>query len=145
MFRHPDVLAGAVTLALGAALGLASFFIDINPNQTTLTARFVPLLIASILTLCGGGIIINGLRSASQPMPFLFSRKLLIVASFLLAFFLTFAFVDFRVSSWLLMLSTMYVLGNRNWRQLLWVPVAVSSVIYLIFRYLFEVILPVWT
>lgn len=145
MFRHPDVLAGAVTLAVGVAIGVASIFIDINPNQTTLTARFIPLLIACILTFCGGGIIINGLRSAAQPMPFLFSGKLLIVAAFLLTFFLTFAFVDFRFSSWLLMLSTMYVLGNRNWRQLLWVPVAVSSVIYLIFRYLFEVILPVWT
>lgn len=142
--RHPDVLSGAVVLVLGLAFGAASLFIEVSPHQTTLTARFFPLLVSGVFVACGAGIVVRGWRAGGQPMPFLFTPKMLGVAGLLIAYFLTFPIMDFRVSSWLMMLGGMWVLGNRNPRQLIMLPLFVSIAIWLVFRYVFSVVLPTW-
>ena len=145
MVRHPDIVSGAVVFALGVALGVASLFIDISPQRTTLTAQFFPLLVAGVFAACGVGIFVRGWRAERQPMPFLFTRKMLGVAGLLVAYFLTFPIMDFRVSSWAMVLGGMWVLGNRNPRQLIWIPLIISIAIWLVFRFLFSVVLPTWT
>ena len=61
-----------------------------------------------------------------------------------LVYFMTFAFVDFRVGAWAMMLVGMVILGARNRRQLLFVPIGVSAATYLMFRYGFKILLPIW-
>lgn len=131
--------------ALGVALGILSLFIEISPQQTTLSARFFPLLIAFVFAACGAGIFMRGWRTERQPMPFLFTSKMLGMAALMVAYFLTFPIMDFRFSSWVMVLAGMWVLGNRNPRQLIVVPIVISIAIWLVFRYLFSVVLPVWT
>jgi hypothetical protein len=59
-------------------------------------------------------------------------------------YFFTFEQVDFRVGAWALILSSMWILGARSWVQLAVTPAATALVIFWVFRYGFQVVLPVW-
>ena len=52
--------------------------------------------------------------------------------------------IDFRLGTWVFITGVMLVMGCRSLRRLALVPVLGTAVIYLIFRYLFEILLPTW-
>ncbi len=145
MIRHPDILSGLAAIIVGATIIYVSLGIDIAPGQTTLNARFMPLVAASCIVLCGVVILVKGFIAAPAPLPFGVNPRVMAITALFLAYFLSFEYVDFRFGAWVLTLASMYVLGGRKPLQLVLTPVLVSAIVYLVFRYGFIVILPTWT
>jgi putative tricarboxylic transport membrane protein len=138
-------MAGIATVMAGAGLALASLAIETAPAETGLSARFFPLLLSVALVLLGGGLAIHGgQRELSQALAQLLVPRALVLAGLLLVYFLGFPYIDFRLSTWLFMLTAMVVLGSRRPVELVAVPVGVSLGVYLLFRHGFSVLLPVW-
>ena len=144
MFRHPDMLSGTAILAAGLATIFFSLRIDTS-QLTGLSAQFFPLFIGAGLVLAGLAIFANGLFAARRPLPFIADRRVAIITGLFLAYFLSFAYVDFRVAAWAMMLLCMLTLGARRVWTLLLVPIATSAAIYLVFRYGFTILVPTWT
>ena len=143
--RHPDIVCAAALIAIGAAMYYLSLDIRGNPNVSTFSPRFFPQLASIGLVICGFGVLANGLMAESRPLPFLFNRNNLLIAALLCIYFFTFELVDFRVGAWALIISCMWVLGARAWVQLAVTPVVTALVIFWVFYYGFQVVLPVWT
>lgn len=140
-----DRIAGAATVAAGAALALASFAIETSPAQPELSARFFPLLLSSALVVLGIALLIqSGGRELSLALRQLFAPGALVFGGLLLAYFLSFRYVDFRLNTWLFMLVAMIAMGSRRPLELIAVPLGVSLGIYALFRHGFAVLLPVW-
>ncbi len=143
MIRHPDILSGLALIVAGAVMTYLSWQIETAP-QEVLTARFFPVLASIGLALCGLGLAIKGLLATRKSLPnFSDLRVIGLIVVFLLYFF-TFTIVDFRLSTWALMLASMYLLGARSGKQLVITPIAVSLITFVIFRYGFEILLPQW-
>lgn len=140
-----DRIAGFATAVAGVALGLASFGIETTPAQSDLSARFFPLLLSIALVVLGGALAMQaGARELSQVLRQMLASRALILSGLLLAYFLSFRYVDFRLSTWLFMLATMFALGARRPVELIVVPIGVSLSVYLLFHNGFSVLLPVW-
>jgi hypothetical protein len=144
LIKHPDILSGLFVLVLGAIVVILGQMIEISPAQG-LSARFFPILCGVGLVAMGGGIIFQGIRGEPLPLPFLFDFRVGATIVAFLIYFMTFAIVDFRLGAWAMMLVGMYILGARSRMQLLCVPIAVSAATYLMFRYGFKILLPIWT
>jgi hypothetical protein len=143
VIKHPDILSGLFILFIGAIAFILGQMIEVPPSPS-LSARFFPMLCGAGLVAMGGGIIYQGIRGAPAPLPFLFDARVGAIMAAFLVYFMTFAFVDFRVGAWAMMLVGMVILGARNPRQLLLVPIGVSAATYLMFRYGFKILLPIW-
>lgn len=144
MTRHPDIASGAVIILIGLFVAYVSQSIDINLTDTTLTARFFPVLCAGGLVLSGMAIVAKGLLAPKTKFPFLINTRVVILMGLLVAYFFSFAYVDFRLGAWAIMISSMYLLGARDKRQLILVPIGISIAAFFIFRYGFSILLPVW-
>lgn len=140
-----DRLAGIATVIAGVGLALASLAIKTSPAQAELSARFLPILLSIALIALGGALALqSGPRPLSQAVRQLLAPRALVLAGLLLVYFLTFRYIDFRLSTWLFMLVAMIALGGRCPVELIAVPVAVSLSVYAVFRHGFSVLLPVW-
>ncbi len=141
-----DRVIGLVIIMAGLGLALATAQIGILASQPTLSARFFPYLLSGVL-LAGGGVLV--LRPGETALPDVVNRLLagraVAFAALFLIYALTFRHVDFRLGSWAFVLAAMWVLGSRRWLELLITPLCVSAAAYLLFRYGFTVLLPVWT
>jgi hypothetical protein len=144
LIKHPDILSGLFILVLGAVAIILGQMIEISSSYG-LSARFFPILCGVGLVAMGGGIIYNGVRSEPAPLPFLFDARVGATIAAFLVYFMTFAIVDFRLGAWAMMLVGMFILGARDRMQLLLVPIGVSAATYLMFRYGFKILLPIWT
>ena len=65
-------------------------------------------------------------------------------ATLFLIYCLTFRYVDFRISTALFVFAVMWVLGARRPLELILTPVLVSASVFILFRFAFNVLLPVW-
>jgi hypothetical protein len=144
MFRHPDIVSGFLLVLFGIAVVYFSQSIDVSGADAALTARFFPILCGIGLTLTGGVIFIKGFFNESLPFQFQFNTRVTILMALLLVYFMTFSVVDFRLSAWALMASVMFLLGARDKKLLIWLPIATSAVTFVAFRYGFNILLPVW-
>ena len=140
-----DRIAGVVATIAGLSLAVASMRIDVLANQPTLSARFFPYILAAVL--CAGGLLLAlkpGDASLDSVVDKLLARRGIIFAALFLVYALTFRFVDFRLGTWIFVLVAMWLLGSRKWIELLVLPLAIAVATYLLFRYGFTVLLPVW-
>ena len=144
MVRHPDYIAAAFLLGVGALFYYLSFDLQASRSISTFSARFFPQLASVCIFLCGLGVLYQAWRADAKAMPFLFNRSNFLVAAFFLIYFLTFELVDFRVSSWALILASMVALGCRSWLQLILTPLVSALFVYYIVTKGFEVVLPSW-
>lgn len=141
-----DRLAGMITLAAGLCLAAAATQIDILASQPTLSARFFPYLLAGVLVIAGALLALSpGETPLGQVLGRLLARRGLAFGALFLVYALTFRYVDFRLGTWAFVLAAMWVLGARRPLELILLPTAVSAATYLLFRYGFTVLLPVWT
>lgn len=141
-----DRIAGVVVTAAGITLALATAQISILADQPTLSARFFPYMLAIILTAGGIFLVLRpGDALLCNVTDKLLAPRCLAFAALFLAYALTFRFVDFRLGTWIFMLTAMWILGSRKWWELAVIPLSVSLVIYLLFRYGFTILLPIWT
>ena len=143
MIRHPDILSGFALIAAGAVMTYLSWQIETVPYEV-LTARFFPVMASIGLALCGVGLMIKGVVAARKTLPNFSDRRVVGLIVVFLLYFFTFTIVDFRLSTWALMLASMYLLGARSRNQLVVTPIAVSLITFVIFRYGFEILLPQW-
>jgi putative tricarboxylic transport membrane protein len=146
MLNNADRITGVVVV-LGSLLLLATIpNIEINPNQSTLSARFFPFSVAAILLILGAILCFtkNSDSVASALAPLL-NRRVLPIAGLILVYYIGFRFVDYRLSTWLFTLLGMWFLGSRRSWELILVPIFTSALVYLLFRHGFTVLLPTWT
>ena len=144
MIRHPDIASGAVIIVAGLWVAYVGQTIEVNLIDSTLTARFFPILCAIGLVLSGIGITAKGLLSPATKFPFLMNARVAALMAILLVYFFTFAHVEFRLGAWAVMRASMYMLGARGKRQLIFVPIGVAFAAYFVFRFGFTILLPVW-
>jgi putative tricarboxylic transport membrane protein len=141
-----DTVLGAATAAAGVVLAVLSLGIDSTATQSTLSARFLPLVLAAALV--GLGVLLAlrpGEQRLAEVVDLLLVRRALWLAAAVAVYFTTFRDVDFRLGTWAFMLCAMWVLGARRRAELIVVPPAVALAVYVTFRYGFDVLLPTWT
>nr|WP_323782858.1 tripartite tricarboxylate transporter TctB family protein [Amylibacter sp.] len=140
-----DRLAGPLVILSGASLFLATTQIDVLSGTGSLSARAFPFVLSGLLVLCG---LILTIQPQDTPLSgvvhALKNPRTTLFASLFLLYALTFRYVDFRFGTWVFMLASMWVLGSRNWVELLVLPLSVSAIVFVLFRYGFTVLLPVW-
>tara|TARA_R110002110_G_scaffold3344_2_gene17049 strand:+ start:419 stop:859 length:441 start_codon:yes stop_codon:yes gene_type:complete len=145
LFRLSDRLAGGTVLLGGIVLLAGTAFIDINELQSDLTARFFPTLVSMGLIFCGTLLAVRpSERLLASSAAALFNHRALISAALFLIYCLTFRYVDFRLSTALFVFGVMWVLGARRPLELVLTPVLVSGSVFILFRFAFNVLLPVW-
>jgi putative tricarboxylic transport membrane protein len=140
-----DRISGGVIMIIGLGLMIAVAQIDILDNQPTLSARFFPYVLSVILSI--GGLLLafnpGDTRFGGVLAKLLDFRGVAFAAAFLV-YALTFRFVDFRFGTWAFLLVTMWIMGSRKLLELLILPISISAIIFLLFRYGFTVLLPTW-
>lgn len=140
-----DRLAGPLVILFGVALCVATTQVDVLTGAGSLSARAFPFVLSGLLVLCGLVLTVQPqdsplsgvVQSLKDPRTALFGGLFLFYA-------LTFRYVDFRFGTWAFMLASMWILGSRRWGELLLLPLAVSAIVFVLFRYGFTVLLPVW-
>lgn len=140
-----DRVVGVFAVLSGLLMFAMSYAIKFNPNQLTLSARFFPFLLSGAMLCLGLGLCLRpGPLLLRKVLPTLASLQGSQVAILVLLYFLSFRYLDFRVGAFLFMLLVMLALGARRPWEMVLVPTLVSGGIYVIFRYGFSVLLPVW-
>lgn len=140
-----DRFAGPLVILSGAVLFLATTQIDILSGTGSLSARAFPFVLSVLLGICGLILTVQPqdtplfgvIQSLKDPRTALFAGVFLLYA-------LTFRFVDFRFGTWAFLLASMWILRSRRWGELLLLPLIVSALVFVLFRYGFTVLLPVW-
>jgi len=141
-----DRIAGGGVLFAGLRLFVAVTQIDILDSQPTLSARFFPFALSLILAMGGLWLLVKpGETKLNEVVQKLLAGKGVAFAAVFLLYALTFRYVDFRFGTWAFVILTMWILGSRKWMELVILPVCVSLITFLIFRYGFTVLLPTWT
>jgi hypothetical protein len=144
IFKNPDMVSGAALIVFGAVATALSLDISRGPDIISLPPNFMPLICSVGIVLCGLVLLVRGFTSERAELPMILDRGSAGVAVALGFYFWFFDDLDFRLGTWALVLVIMLVMRCRSWKQLLIVPIATSAIIYVTFRYLFEILLPVW-
>ena len=140
-----DQAVGIAVAVFGISLAMWTSQVDILDNQPTLSARFYPYLLAAIFIMTGLFLAVRPVETyLRDTIRKLLSVNAILFASLFLLYALTFRYVDFRVGTWGFMFISMWILGSRNWIELMGLPLFVSAGIYSLFRYGFTVMVPTW-
>lgn len=132
-----DVWAGAV-LMIVSMIGI--FLSSALPEASTgLSAGFFPRLLFVCLLLCGIGIAFQGWkRSIKIPIPKFNWKKVLPIILMILLYSNLLEYLHFRLSTFLFMMVSMYILGLRKPLSLGAISVIVTATIYFLFAYVFK-------
>ena len=140
-----DRAVGLAVAASGLGLGWAALGVETLAQQTTLSARFFPLVLAAVLLAAGLGIAVRpGDRGLVEVVAPICSPRVLAFGGAFLLYALTFRYVDFRLGTALFMGVALWSLGSRRPVELIGLPVAVAIGVWAVFRHGFAVLLPVW-
>lgn len=139
-----------VPAAAGVALGLATFVLALQiPEGTRLTQfspRWWPQVLSLLLvglSLAHGTVSLLRPRQADEDAPDPSTRqgslRLIAMVATIVGYGVLWYFVDFRVSTAILVAALAYLGGGRGWKALLAFPVVVTAVLYLLFGVLLRV------
>ncbi len=139
-----DRLLGGIAVGIGLMAGMGCLAIDAPPATTQLSPRFFPLLLSSLLAVFGLALM---LRNAGRPLSAVkavvcHAKSFLLVLA-LLVYTATFGLIDYRLATFLFLAANLALLRATR-RELLIFPLAATCCIYLLFRYGFSVLLPIW-
>ena len=140
-----DTILGALAVIAGLLLLWASFFIPTSGFVTTLSAQFFPRVLAGVMVILGGLLLArprsDTLQGALAPLATArFAGFVLATAFYLIAF----PSVDFRLGTALFLLAGIVLMGARKPLELVLVPVLGALGMWIIFRFGFTILLPVW-
>ncbi len=144
LWRRSDTIIGLVLLAVGVGATFIALDISQGPQQRTLPPNTVPLICTIGILLCGLALIIRGVAVPQKAITLPFDLRQVLTAVCFFTFFLLFEHVDFRLLIPSFIAITMWLLGCRNWKQLVIIPVAATAGIWVFFVKLFSVFLPTW-
>lgn len=139
-------LLGLLALGIGIAVFTAGFGIDVPPGtEDSLSPRFFPQTLALALSGLGIALMLQGGGDALEIVwGKLRSLRSACLLGLVALYTLSFGFMDFRLGTLLFMGCGMWAMGERKKWQLAVTPVAVSLLVYALFRYGFLVLLPTW-
>lgn len=139
-----DRLLGCIVISISLVAGIGCFAIDVPPATTQLSPRFFPLLLTSFLAIFGFALII---RNAGRPLPAVAATvcnaKSFVLVLLVLVYTSTFGLIDYRLATFLFLTASLALLRATR-KELLLFPLAATCCVYLLFRYGFMVLLPVW-
>lgn len=143
--KRADVVLGLLLVAVAAVFAYAASQVVVNREVHTLSARFFPFLLSSLLAVLGAWIAVRpGPQKFAEVMGALLQSRRLWLAALIALYFLTFRYVDFRIGTALFMSAGMWTLGARKPLELVLVPVLMATAVFIIFRYGFLILLPIW-
>ncbi|MBP0437366.1 tripartite tricarboxylate transporter TctB family protein [Tianweitania sediminis] len=140
-----DTLLGALAVIAGLALLWASYFIPTSGFVTTLSAQFFPRVLAGVMAILGLLLLArprsNTLKNSLAPLATArFAGFVLATALYLI----TFPHTDFRLGTALFLLAGIMLMGARKPLELVLVPVLGALGMWIVFRFGFTILLPVW-
>lgn len=145
--RNQDTAVAAAGLLLGAAVLYFSGDIPLGPEGPALGPRWWPRVLAGFMVLTALVLAVNAFRgtapAAADPEPINkggFLRLLAVSALFPL-YGAAWLNLDFRVCTPLFLAALGAVLGARNWRALVVFPIALTTLMYLVFAVGLEIAL----
>ena len=144
IIKREDVAVGLVLLALGTVASIVATGISPGPQQRTLPPNTVPLICTVGIALCGLFLTIKGAVTPQKAVSLPSDSRQISVFALLIAFFLAFEHVDFRLLILTFVPTCMLLMGCRSWRQLVIVPVATMLGVWAFFVEVFNVFLPTW-
>jgi hypothetical protein len=142
--KREDVAVGLVLMGLGIGASVIAMDISLGPQQRTLPPNTVPLLCTVGIALCGLFLTIKGLVVPQKAISLPFDSRQISIFALLIAFFLAFEHVDFRLLILAFVPACMLLMGCRSWRQLVFVPLVTMLGVWGFFVELFNVYLPTW-
>ena len=143
--RQADAILGVVVAVFGIVVWLLANEIPLG-GGTTLSARFLPHLLASVFVVLGVMLVLKpGPLATVSVAHALGEPRRVLVAVAIAIYFLSFRVVDFRVGTFVFTAVAMLLMGARRPLEIGIVALAVSLGMYVLFRYGFTVLLPTWS
>ena len=142
--KNEDTVSGTAVAALGAAVVWLSWGMGTGAAGATLPPNFFPLLCAVGLLVCGGALLLRGLRAETGSLPQIVNLRVAVVGASLFVFYWFFADIDFRVGAIVLTLVTMLAFGIRSPLQLIILPLLLAFGLHFAFTRGFGLVLPIW-
>jgi len=145
----PDFIIGAITLALAIFLfvvTVVSFPKESYVVEGAPTESFLPRIVLAFLGACSITLMISGIRAKlDRPKEVKWGRIVrVVVAMALIAIYL--AVVEqlelFFILSLLLIVSLMAIMGERDWKMLISIPLLYILLAYFVFFKVFGILFP---
>ena len=144
MLRSDHILGG-IAIAAGVFLLASSFSIPTSPFVTTLSARFFPRAIAVAMIVLGLVLAFRARpTAAAEALRPLASPRLLGMVAAVAVYFLFFRQIDFRLGTGVFLFVAMWLMGARRPAELILVPVLGAILMWITFRFGFQILLPTW-
>ncbi len=134
---------GLITLAAGVAVWVLCAGIPTVADAHTLSPGFFPQLLSIVLALLGLCLFWQGKGQVFSIVwhTVTSSRNLCLVAA-TLGYTLAFGYMDYRLISPLYIAAVLWIQGSRKPLEFVFVPLGATAVLYVLFRYGFQVLLP---
>lgn len=106
------------------------------------SSRYFPLIVLGLVLVLTIVMIVNAIRKPAPEYNFEGGKRALFIAASLLVYILIIYVVGFYIASPIYMAVTMYLLGQRNKKVIVLVPLAVTLFIYVTFTIVMKIPVP---
>lgn len=136
-------LLGCITLVVGVAVWLAAGSIQMPPDSHTLSPQFFPKLLAAALVLLGAALAARGDGQSFEAVCSKMRHpRNICLAACTLAFTVAFGHIDYRLLCPVYIAAVLWILGRRKPKDIILISLSATTILYLLFRYGFMVLLP---
>ncbi|TQE99263.1 MAG: tripartite tricarboxylate transporter TctB family protein [Spiribacter salinus] len=135
-------LLGFILLAFGGVIAMFASGIEEGFGSGALSSGFFPQFLCGVLIVIGLALLVQ--KETDQTARLMPGWRAGGFAAALLIFTLTFPLGDFRIWTFVFMLATMPMLGERRIPRVILVAAVVALGVHALFRYGFNTILPFW-
>jgi len=142
--RHPGELGFAILLLLLAAIALWQAY-EISGFDKLSSPGVFPMLASGVMLVCAVSIVreVAAKRASSvHLMSSVLPRRLLLMAALLFVYVLLMPRLGFLLASGLFLFTSISGLWQRPWWQALGITLISMLAVHLLFRRLFQVVLP---
>lgn len=106
------------------------------------SSRYFPLIVLGLVAILTIVMILNAIHKPVPEYNFEGGARALFIAASLLVYILVICIVGFYIASPIYMAVTMYLLGQRNKKVIIFVPLAVTLFIYVTFTIVMKIPVP---
>ena len=144
--KKSDVVIGAITLGLAFFVYIETFsFPKTIVTSGTPLASFFPRILAGLLGLFSIALIIFGVRTKVEaPKAIKWRGIVKVIAGVLLTtvYIILVTHIGFFILTPFLLVLVMVIIGERDWKLLVGVPLLFTLLAYFVFFRLFDIMLP---
>ena len=142
--NQSDVIVGLTLLVFAIVAFFIALHMHVGSANRTFPPNTIPIICSLGIGSIGATLFVHGLLSGTCFLPMILSWRQLLTVALITLFILAFEKIDFRLNVSVFVFVTMFILGCRDWRQLLLIPVLTSIGIWTIFYHFFKILLPTW-